>query len=1473
MTEIDSLSISIKADAKTAGNAIDDLVDKLTGLTVALGKIDGNDKLSGFSQGVQAFATAMQGFKGIGTEKFNAITTGLTNLSNISAQGLNTVSGSITNISNSLGILSRIQFDNKNIQSLINSLTRMAKADISELSKVDFTSLGNSLNNLATSLQNAPKIEQSVIAMTKAITSLSKYGGNMPVVASSLGALGNSLTMFMSTMANAPRITDSALAFTQAISSLAGAGAKAGVTASNLSALGVGIRNIMTTLSAAPKVSQNVIDMTNALANLSAQGSKVGSASRNMVYGLNRTSRSADRAKKSFSGLASVIGKFYANYFLVVRGFKALWKSIGSTADYIESYNYFNVALGKIGSDWAHQWEKYADKIGVSSAEEYADSFATRLEDKLKPLSGISVEVGADGKGLLSTTGMKNLGLNIQEVTQYASQLASVTNSLGQTGEVSLATSSAFTKLGADMSSLFNVDYSSVMQNLQSGLIGQSRALYKYGIDITNATLQTYAYKLGLTKAVSEMTQAEKQQLRMIAILDQSRVSWGDLANTIESPSNLMRQFKNNLKETGMVLGQLFIPMLQYTLPVINGVTIAVKELLVSLAQLMGITIDFDAFGEGFNQTEEFEGLQEEIDGATESLKKYKNQAMDFDEINPIKGVDDSASLGNLTGGSIDLTDEILKATEEYEKAWQESYDNMESRSQEIANRIVNGFKNAFKNAGWYGVGNYISSGIADSLKNADFDSVHKGLENVARNIANFLNGLITPDLLGNVGKSFAKSLNAVINAKATLAETLDFEQVGDSIAEGINEFFDTFDFERLGESINKWVKGLGTALVEAVKEIDWSDVIKGLGDLITELDTETLAILGGLGLLRSGGLKSLIFGNGINLGGAGGAGGTTTGGFNLNSLLFGKNLGGGISFGNAGLFGTLALGLGAGSIGTDIGKVLGYLATGDAELYLNYNVKDAFLEIANAIIYEPEEIKNAFINILEDAAHWIDDSAYDITKPVFEKLDDIFWFSAKHGEDWKDLGKAFLGEPIKNDAQAETYRQIAEGETPTPWLNHWDAAGKWLIGDATPWIEKLDDALWFSAKHDEDWKTLGDAVKHAVGIGDKGLRKTEELIGKGNRLPKSKNESVTWQDYSHKNQGWKSFLPDEDMKAKGQQAMLDFFEGMKEKSESTTQIASATTNIASQLVTMYGKLSGKAKDQGKGLVWNLGNGITVNQTQATSAFETLASSLLTVANDKYKAIKENVLSKGKGIATNFGTGMTDNKNKVTNAFGGLSTALSKVMNTKYDTLKTNITGKGEGLVWNLGNAITTNKKSATDPITKIFNSIGKIASSTTVTDKFESAGVNIIKGLISGLRDKKSLSNLATTVAGLGKSVAGIFTGVLDIHSPSRLFEKYAMYTIQGYNIGLEKYAPTTLDSMEDWSGSIANTSFSMEYPSVSANSEELLLLRQQNMLLQALLNKEIVEIKGDAKQIFRVVQKQANNYTIQTGEPAFSF
>lgn len=318
---------------------------------------------------------------------------------------------------------------------------------------------------------------------------------------------------------------------------------------------------------------------------------------------------SAKRATKSTFSLAAAFGRFYATYFLVIRGIKSLWKSIEGTTDYIEAFNYYTVAFNKVGKEGGKDFEKF----GYDNAEDYAQSFGNRVNELLGKMSGLKVDV--DG-GLISESGMKNLGLNLQEITQYASQLASITNSLGQTGEVTTAISKSMTMLAGDISSLFNVDYSTVATNLQSGLIGQSRALYKYGIDITNATLQTYAYKYGIEKAVSEMSQAEKQQLRLLAILDQSKVSWGDLANTINSPSNMIRQFTNNVKEAGMVLGQLFIPVLQKVLPVINGVVIAIKRLLVSVANLLGIKIDFSSFGQGVS------GYNEELEGTADALDK-----------------------------------------------------------------------------------------------------------------------------------------------------------------------------------------------------------------------------------------------------------------------------------------------------------------------------------------------------------------------------------------------------------------------------------------------------------------------------------------------------------------------------------------------------------------------------------------------------------------------------------------------------------------------------------------------------------------------------------------------------------------------------------------------------------------------------------------------------------------------------------
>ena len=764
-TEIDALSISIEAKAQKANSSIDALVSRLDVLSKSLGKINGTN-LNNFSSGMKTLSDGMNNFKNLKMPDFTRTAKGIKKFEEIDSSKLSNVANVLSPLTDGIKTLGNTSFDNKGIQNLINSLTRLSNANIINLSGVDFEKLGFSINKLALSLKDAPKIQQSVISMTNAIANLSKSGQNMPIVTSQLGGLGDSLKKFMTNLSSAPMISENTIAFSQAIASLSNAGSKAGLTASNLSALGVELNNLMTTLSKAPNVSENVIRMTNALANLSAQGSKVGSASNSISKGLNRASNSATRARASFGGLASVIGKFYATYFLLIRAFKGLGKAINSTADYVEAFNYFTVSMGKIASKWDDKWSEYADE----NARNYSNTFFTTLDSTFSKLSGISYDPQT---GLLSETGLKNLGLNLQEVTQYAAQLSSMMDAVGQSGEVTLATTNAFVKLAGDISSLYNIDYQDAADKIRSVLQGQSRAGYGFGWDTTAAALQETAEKFGITKAVSEMAQWEKQQLRILTILEQSKVAYGDQSNTINTLANQIRLFKNNIKEAGMLLGQLFVPILTKLMPIINGVTIAVKRLLSSIAGLLGIEIK--DVGQGFSGIEEdIDGIGDSFDDATASAKKFKTYTLGIDELNiqPEQAESGGSGAGGV-GGGIDLTDEILEATSEYEKVWQEAFDKMENRAQEFADKIEKFFapiteplKDLFKDISigdWFSAGQDTSnlvSGIFDLFSNAleDVD-----WDEIGNNIGSFLKGISWTKVFKSAGNFIETAINSAI--------------------------------------------------------------------------------------------------------------------------------------------------------------------------------------------------------------------------------------------------------------------------------------------------------------------------------------------------------------------------------------------------------------------------------------------------------------------------------------------------------------------------------------------------------------------------------------------------------------------------------------------------------------------------------------------------------------------------------------
>ena len=169
------------------------------------------------------------------------------------------------------------------------------------------------------------------------------------------------------------------------------------------------------------------------------------------------------------------------------------------------------------------------EDAGAKSAEEYVGSFEKRAKELTKKLTGF--EVSDAGDLMRSQNG--SLGLNPDDTMNYQATYAQMASSMGATADNATKLSQVLTEIGGDLASVKNLDFNDVWQDMASGMVGMSRALDKYGINIRVANLQQELYNLGIDTTVAKLNQSDKAILRTIVILNSSKYAWADLAETI----------------------------------------------------------------------------------------------------------------------------------------------------------------------------------------------------------------------------------------------------------------------------------------------------------------------------------------------------------------------------------------------------------------------------------------------------------------------------------------------------------------------------------------------------------------------------------------------------------------------------------------------------------------------------------------------------------------------------------------------------------------------------------------------------------------------------------------------------------------------------------------------------------------------------------------------------------------------------
>lgn len=274
------------------------------------------------------------------------------------------------------------------------------------------------------------------------------------------------------------------------------------------------------------------------------------------------------------------------------------------------------------------------------------------------------------------------MGIDPAEWMRNQGVFNTIISGFGVAADKAAFMSKNLTQLGYDIASFYNINFSDAMQKVQSGIAGELEPLRRLGYDLSVARLQQEALNLGITKSVSAMTQAEKAQLRYYAMMTQVTQVQGDMARTLENPTNMLRVLKAQLEQVARSIGNLFIPILTKVLPVLIAFAKALREIISAIAKLFGVTLQEPVWKNGFSNAATGSGeIADNLSDATDSAKKLKQYLAGFDELNVMPQTADASSAGGLgnIGGSdlgIDLPgyDFLEGAVSENIDAWKKKF-------------------------------------------------------------------------------------------------------------------------------------------------------------------------------------------------------------------------------------------------------------------------------------------------------------------------------------------------------------------------------------------------------------------------------------------------------------------------------------------------------------------------------------------------------------------------------------------------------------------------------------------------------------------------------------------------------------------------------------------------------------------------------------------------------------------------------
>lgn len=228
---------------------------------------------------------------------------------------------------------------------------------------------------------------------------------------------------------------------------------------------------------------------------------------------------------------------------------------------------------------------------GLAALGKLVSGSASKLNESA---NAVRVTFGAHAAAVeaLSKKAATSVGLSSSEFNGMAVQFSAFTDAISGGGAASVGVLDEMSTRIADFASVMNLDVAEAAEKFQSGLAGETEPLRKFGIDLSAAKVEAYAYSNGIASAGKPLAETQKIQARYALLMQQTAKTQGDFKNTSDQAANAQRIAAAQWEDSSAKLGSALLPAIASVMTALAGLASWVSGhtgIVGALAAILGV--------------------------------------------------------------------------------------------------------------------------------------------------------------------------------------------------------------------------------------------------------------------------------------------------------------------------------------------------------------------------------------------------------------------------------------------------------------------------------------------------------------------------------------------------------------------------------------------------------------------------------------------------------------------------------------------------------------------------------------------------------------------------------------------------------------------------------------------------------------------------------------------------------------------